>query len=164
MRCLAISQPAPAFLSSPAVPQLAHLPILCAPTAEDPSGRTWQPWADHLVGMVVTALPWAGEALQEAAPEQLEQLMVAVQTYVEGRPMQEDPELRPLYGAASEDDQRAARCVQGMCASVCLGRWGRGYSTRCVSWAWDACSMCACNASELCGSCSALNSPPLFLH
>jgi hypothetical protein len=54
----------------------------------DPSGLTWQPWADQLVYMVLGALVWGGLALQDACPAEHSSLMDALGSYMAARPMQ----------------------------------------------------------------------------
>jgi hypothetical protein len=71
------------------------MPVLTQPSpahsrpaaGSDPSGRTWQPWADYLVGIVVLALPWSGKQLQAAAPQATADLLVSIAEYVEVRGM-----------------------------------------------------------------------------
>lgn len=35
------------------------------------SGRSWQPYADHLVYSALAALPWGGSELAESAPAEV---------------------------------------------------------------------------------------------
>ncbi len=54
--------------------------------AADPSGRTWQPWADHLVYSAVAALPWGGAELCEGDAQGMERLVAGVDSYLQASP------------------------------------------------------------------------------
>eukprot|EP00803_Ostreobium_quekettii_P001012 evm.model.scf_516.7 EVM.evm.TU.scf_516.7 scf_516:63384-73886(+) len=78
----------------------------------DPSGRSWQPWSDYLVYIVLMALPWGGIELAESAPAEVEELLDKVGKYMEVRPLSNDPALRPFNGAVKANDL-AARSDSG---------------------------------------------------
>ena len=67
-------------------------------------GQAWQPYADHLVYMAVLALPFGGPELADTVPEELRQLVAAVDRYMELRPCSSQPELRPFSAAIKEED------------------------------------------------------------
>lgn len=88
---------------------VAALLLRCAQTAlqltatnADVSGRSWQPYSDHLVLSALLAVPWAAGELFESAASDMEGFMEAVQRYIEARPRQSDDELRPFYGSLSD--------------------------------------------------------------
>lgn len=87
-------EPVPACVCVQAYRRRAHTHIqthehtLHVPAGADPSGLTWQPWADQLVGMVLGALVWGGLPLQEGCPAEHSSLLEAVSAYMAARPMQ----------------------------------------------------------------------------
>lgn len=80
-----------------------HLqPAAAGPAGDD--GRSWQPYADHLVYMALMALPWGGPELADSVPEQLGGLLDAAEAYLGRRPRASQPSLRPFAAAIKEDD------------------------------------------------------------
>ncbi|KAJ9529912.1 hypothetical protein QJQ45_022282 [Haematococcus lacustris] len=73
----------------------------------DPSGHSWQPWSDWLVGSVLAALPWAGAELSVACPAEWAALSGLVEAYLAARPIQFSEELRPFTAATREGDMAA---------------------------------------------------------
>jgi hypothetical protein len=53
----------------------------------DASGRLWQPWTDHLVYLVLAALPWCGMDFAVTHPGELQQLLDKVEGYLRLRPI-----------------------------------------------------------------------------
>lgn len=93
-------------------PLATHPPLLSHPTRTTnctagptgDGGRSWQPYADHLVYIALLALPWGGPELAESVPEQLSGLLGAVDAYMAKRPRATQPSLRPFAAAIKEDD------------------------------------------------------------
>jgi hypothetical protein len=76
-------------VSSCCITHLATVPLhvsLAAFAGSDPSGVTWQPWADQVVYAVLGGLVWGGDRLAAAAQEH-GRAMAAVETYMEARPI-----------------------------------------------------------------------------
>ena len=95
---------------SPGLQSLTHhlapppLPA-AAPAGDD--GRSWQPYADHLVYTALMALPWGGPELAESVPEAVADLLAAAEAYMGKRPRSTQPSLRPYSAAVREDDPAA---------------------------------------------------------
>ena len=77
-------------------------PDIAGPAGDD--GRSWQPYADHLVYMALMALPWGGPELAESLPAELAALLQAADAYMAKRPRSSQPSLRPFAAAIKEDD------------------------------------------------------------
>lgn len=88
------------FLFSDQCSHFRRLPA--GPTGDD--GRSWQPYADHLVYASLMALPWGGPELAESVPEEMTALLEAVDSYMSRRPRSTQPSLRPFAAAIKEDD------------------------------------------------------------
>jgi len=74
----------------------------------DPTGRSWQPWTDHLVHIVLMGLPWGGtDLMQGELQEQWTQLFQKIQTYIDGRPIHRDVCLSPFLAPIKENDTAA---------------------------------------------------------
>eukprot|EP00210_Caulerpa_lentillifera_P002221 g2134.t1 len=82
-------------------------------TNEDPTGRSWQPWTDHLVHIILISLPWGGTTLlQGDLLQEWNQLFQNAQTYINDRPIQRDASLSPFVAPIKENDT-AARSDSG---------------------------------------------------
>lgn len=73
----------------------------------DGDGRSWQPYADHLVYMALASLPFGGPEMAEGGPEQLQALLEATDAYMARRPRATQPSLRPFSAAIKDDDPLA---------------------------------------------------------
>lgn len=73
----------------------------------DPSGASWQPWADWLVYVALAALPWCGQELAASCNDALVALLGRAQAYMEARPVAVDELLKPMSGARGPDDMAA---------------------------------------------------------
>ena len=80
----------------------SFFPLPSGPAGDD--GRSWQPYADHLVYMALMALPWGGPELAESVPAELAALLQAVEAYMAKRPRSSQPSLRPFAAAIKEED------------------------------------------------------------
>lgn len=81
--------------------------LALASSSSDSDGRTWQPYADYLVYMALSALPFGGRELGEAAPDMWSDLIAAADLYLNKRPRDTQPGLRPFGAAVKEDDPLA---------------------------------------------------------
>jgi len=77
-------------------------PAAAAPAGDD--GRSWQPYADHLVYTALMALPWGGPELAESVPDAVADLLAAAAAYLGKRPRSTQPSLRPFSAAVKKDE------------------------------------------------------------
>lgn len=70
----------------------------------DDDGSSWQPYTDWLMYSALISLPWGGPELAHAAGDDISALLGSVATYIERRPRQSQPGLRPFAAPVKEDD------------------------------------------------------------
>ncbi|GMH33943.1 hypothetical protein BSKO_01777 [Bryopsis sp. KO-2023] len=73
-------------------------------TTQDSTGRSWQPWTDYIVNIILMALPWGGSELADSAPAEFTSVFEKVEKYANERPIQNDVALRPFLASIKEDD------------------------------------------------------------
>lgn len=95
------SESSPAVIP-PSLPVHSPPPAAAAPAGDD--GRSWQPYADHLVYTALMALPWGGPELAESVPDAVADLLAAAEAYLGKRPRSTQPSLRPFSAAVKKDE------------------------------------------------------------
>ena len=98
-----VVQPLSAVAALKSVVDAAANVAASAPVSDE-DGRTWQPYADHLVYMALTAVPFGGSEVGEGAGDALAELIAAAESYLEKRPRSSQPGLRPFAASIKEDD------------------------------------------------------------
>lgn len=82
--------------------------ISIATTNGEARGRWWQPYADHLVYMALSAVPYGGKGLMEASREEILELSTLLDQYMLDRPRNLQPGLQPFAMPVKEGDRLAA--------------------------------------------------------
>eukprot|EP00201_Polytomella_parva_P007086 CAMPEP_0175083072 /NCGR_PEP_ID=MMETSP0052_2-20121109/27133_1 /TAXON_ID=51329 ORGANISM="Polytomella parva, Strain SAG 63-3" /NCGR_SAMPLE_ID=MMETSP0052_2 /ASSEMBLY_ACC=CAM_ASM_000194 /LENGTH=914 /DNA_ID=CAMNT_0016354389 /DNA_START=10 /DNA_END=2751 /DNA_ORIENTATION=- len=91
--------------------------------AEDPSGKSWQPWTDHMVLLVLSTLPWYGFSLSSSAAALTDSLIDSLGVYIHHhRAYTTEASLRPTLVRRGRKDLLAA-CDSGGASHVSSLYW-----------------------------------------
>ncbi|KAG1677554.1 hypothetical protein FOA52_014452 [Chlamydomonas sp. UWO 241] len=100
----------------------------------DASGATWQPYADALVVLAISAIPWSGQELTEACGAEVAKLGDAINEYMELRPIKSDACARPFFSTGDAANADAAAASDSGSATHLPQLWAAVQACRVAGW------------------------------
>ena len=84
--------------------QMVDSAMTIARTADDASGRSWQPYTDFVVYSALISLPWGATVVFGADSEEWNAFSAKIDAYISQRPIQRDISTSPFLASLKEND------------------------------------------------------------